>query len=274
MLRASCTQTPVGRTAQDQNSRIWSICTMEISMRMPEQKDDVSKTAPPARESVQIRVTGMTCTGCAASLQRVLENRQRITAANVSFAAGKAIVEGVHLQSGNLLGLIQSRGFGAELISPDDSADLNSDIENQQLRNENTWRRRAIVGVGLWVPLEILHWTASAMHWHGPWMSWLMFAGALVIIVFAGSEFYRSAWNAAIRRTTNMDTLISIGATTAFTYSTIVLLFNLNHPTYFAEAAGLLGIVSLGHWLEARASFRAGSAVRELLQLQPRLQKC
>ncbi len=234
-----------------------------------EQKEVMSVTATPEPESLRLRVTGMTCTGCASSLQLALETRKEVTDASVSFAAGMATVEGKNLDSGELIEVIRGRGFGAELISPDVASDQNSDIEKQQLRNESIWRHRAIVGIGLWAPLEILHWTATAMEWHGPWMSWLMFAGSLVIIIFAGSEFYRSAWNAAIRRTTNMDTLISIGATTAFTYSTIVLLFKLDHPTYFPEAAGLLGIVSLGHWLEARASFRAGSAVRELLRLQP-----
>ena len=240
-------------------------------MEMTEQKKILSATVTAEPESMRLRVTGMTCTGCSSSLQRVLETRREVTQASVSFAAGIATVEGQKLDSSELIGVIQGRGFGAELINPDIPSDQTSDIEKQQLRNESIWRHRAMVGIGLWAPLEILHWTAAAMDWHGLWMSWLMFAGALVIIVFAGSEFYRSAWNAAIRRTTNMDTLISIGATTAFTYSTIVLLFRLehHHPTYFAESAGLLGIVSLGHWLEARASFRAGSAVRELLQLQP-----
>ena len=238
-------------------------------MQTTEQKDVVPATVIPQPESMRLRVTGMTCTGCASSLQLALETRKEVTDASVSFAAGMATVEGVNLDLSELIKVIQGRGFGAELLSPDAASDQNSDIEKQQLRNESIWRHRAIVGIGLWAPLEILHWTATAMHWHGPWMSWLMFAGALVIIIFAGSEFYRSAWNAAIRRTTSMDTLISIGATTAFAYSTIVLLFKLDHPTYFAEAAGLLGIVSLGHWLEARASFRAGSAVRELLRLQP-----
>lgn len=239
-------------------------------MESTKQKDVVSATVIPQPESMRLRVTGMTCTGCASSLQLALETRKEVTDASVSFAAGMATVEGVNLDPNELIEVIRGRGFAAELINPDLASDQNSDIEKQQLRNESIWRHRAIVGIGLWAPLEILHWTATAMEWHGPWMSWLMFAGALVIIIFAGSEFYRSAWNAAIRRTTNMDTLISIGATTAFMYSTIVLLFRLDHhPTYFAEAAGLLGIVSLGHWLEARASFRAGSAVRELLQLQP-----
>ena len=240
-------------------------------MGIPGPENGSSVAATPEPESMRLRVTGMTCTGCASTLQGVLEARNEVTEASVSFAAGIANVEGVNLNPDDLIGAIQGRGFGAELINPDESFDQNSDIEKQQLRNESIWRSRAIVGIGLWAPLEILHWTAAAIDWHGPWMSWLMFTGALVIIIFAGSEFYKSAWKAAIRRTTNMDTLISIGATTAFTYSTIVLLFQLDHdhPTYFAEAAGLLGIVSLGHWLEARASYKAGSAVRELLRLQP-----
>lgn len=240
-------------------------------MEITELENNLSANVAPEPELMRLRVSGMTCTGCASTLQRVLETRREVREASVSFAAGIATVEGVKLDSKELIGAITGQGFGAELINPDDHPDQNSDIEKQQLRNESIWRHRAIVGIGLWAPLEILHWTATAMQWHGPWMSWLMFSGALVIILFAGSEFYRSAWNAAIRRTTNMDTLISIGATTAFTYSTIVLVFQLDHdhPTYFAEAAGLLGIVSLGHWLEARASFRAGSAVRELLRLQP-----
>ena len=70
-------------------------------------------------ESMQIRVKGMTCVGCAASLQRVLESHSGVTAAPVSFAAGKAIIEGVNLRSSELIQLIEGRGFGAELIDPD-----------------------------------------------------------------------------------------------------------------------------------------------------------
>jgi Cu+-exporting ATPase len=211
----------------------------------------------------------MTCTGCAASIQRALEARDNVDSASVSFIAGTANVAGHLLQPGSIIEVIRGRGFEAELIDSTESVNEFSEIERQQQSNERRWRHRAIVGMGLWVPLELLHWIATAMHWHGEWMLWVMFFGSLVIILFAGSEFYKSAGQAAIRGTTNMDTLISIGATTAFVYSTIVLLLKLEQPTYFAEAAGLLGIVSLGHWFEARASSRAGSAVRELLRMQP-----
>ncbi|HUP79331.1 MAG TPA: cation transporter, partial [Pirellula sp.] len=218
---------------------------------------------------IRLRVAGMTCSGCAAGIQRALEARTDVTSASVSFASGTAEIEGRDLQANSVIATIEGRGFQAELITQNEEGIGQSEIERQQQSNERTWRHRAILGIGLWAPLEALHWTATAMHWHGPWMLWTMFAGALVISVFAGLEFYKSAWNAAIRGTTNMDTLISIGATTAFVYSTIVMLFQLQLPIYFAEASGLLGIVSLGHWFEARASAKAGSSVRELLKLQP-----
>ncbi len=223
----------------------------------------------PAPIILRIRVTGMTCAGCAASIQRALEARSDVVSASVSFLSGTAEIHGAQLDTASVLETIRDRGFGADLVDDAASGPDRSAVETQQQAAERTWRQRAIVGMGLWVPLELLHWTVSAMHWHGPWMPWVMFCGALIIIVFAGSEFYRSAWAAATRGTTNMDTLISLGATTAFVYSSVAFLLQLDVATYFSEAAGLLGIVSLGHWFEARASSRAGSAVRELLRLQP-----
>jgi len=105
-------------------------------------------------------------------------------------------------------------------------------------------------------------------------MDWVMFIGATTVLIAAGGGFYRSAWSAAKRGTTNMDTLIAMGATTAYIYSLVIFLMKLfgstiDQPLYFSEAAALLGIISLGHWMEARATARAGSAVRELLELQP-----
>ena len=224
---------------------------------------------PSSTEAMRLRVTGMTCTGCAAGIQRALEARADVTAASVSFTTGTAEIEGSNLQPKSVIATVEGRGFQAELIEANEIAGEQSDIEKKQQSNERIWRHRAIIGIGLWAPLEILHWTATAMHWHGAWMPWTMFIGALVVILFAGLEFYKSAWKAAVHWTTNMDTLISIGATTAFLYSSVVMFLKLELPTYFAEASGLLGIVSLGHWFEARASAKAGSSVRELLQMQP-----
>ncbi|MHC4989595.1 MAG: heavy metal translocating P-type ATPase [Planctomycetota bacterium] len=224
-------------------------------------------------QELTVRVTGMHCAGCAAKVQREIEARPEVREATVSLADAQAIVVGVDLSEDEIVHAIERKGFGAERIdTTPPPAELRSEIELIQQSRERQWRFRAIVGLGLWVPLELLHWLAPAA-W-STWMPWIMLAGSSAVLVLAGSGFYRSAWSAARRRTTNMDTLISMGATVAYLFSLVVFVLQLNgaipdQPLYFTEAAALLGIISLGHWIEARATAQAGSAVRELLELQP-----
>ncbi len=72
-----------------------------------------------------------------------------------------------------------------------------------------------------------------------------------------------------------MDTLISMGATVAYVYSLIAFIGYLSGvfatlpQLYFMESTGLLALISLGHWMEARARNSAGSAIRNLLDLAP-----
>jgi Cu+-exporting ATPase len=212
----------------------------------------------------------MNCAGCAASVQRAIEADPGVSSASVSVIDGLATITGRGLRPASLIAAIEGSGFGAEPVDDEPAAaDLRTAIEIRQSRNERQWRIRAIVGLGIWVPMAIVHWTVE-----GAWVPWMMFAGSTIVLATAGAGFYRSAWRAARHRTTNMDTLIAIGATTAYGFSLYTFVARLlgvesSQPLYFGEAAALLGIISLGHWLEARASAHAGSAVRELLELQP-----
>ena len=226
-------------------------------------------TQEPLQE-VQMKVTGMHCASCAATVQRAIEADPQVRSASVSVIDGLATVLGESLQPQRLVQAVQDHGFDAEPITaPPAPAELRSDIELRQAHNERQWRNRAIIALGLWGPMAVLHWTVSAA-----WVPWVLLAGSSIVLASAGGGFYRSAFAAARHRTTNMDTLIAMGATTAYVFSLVVFLMQLagssiEQELYFAEAAALLGIISLGHWLEARASAKAGSAVRELLELQP-----
>lgn len=233
---------------------------------------DADAGTGPAR----FQIEGMHCAGCAAGLQQAISGVVGVTAASVDFTSGLATVEG-EVAEASVLAAIQRRGFSGNRLSPGiDVAAVRTDIERRQTDAVRRWRRRAVVGVGLWLPLETLHWTLG--HAGHAWMPWVMLAGSAIVLAVAGGGFYASAWSAARRRTTNMDTLIALGATTAFAWSVVVLLMQrlavdpgpwLARPFYFAEAAALLGIISIGHWIEAAATARAGAAVRELLELQP-----
>ncbi len=226
-------------------------------------------------DELHFKVQGMTCAGCAAAVQRAVESQPGVQSAAVSVTEGRATVTGTALDPDALIKAIQDKGYSAEpiedLMAP---AELKSEIELRQAQHEREWRFRAIVGLSLWVPMEILHWTTHALELHGAWVGWVLLAGATIVFAVAGAGFYRSAWGALKRGTTNMDTLIALGATAAYLFSLVVFVAQLfgrlhDQPLYFAESAALLGIISLGHWLEARATAHAGSAVRELLELQP-----
>ncbi|MCH2162446.1 MAG: cadmium-translocating P-type ATPase, partial [Phycisphaerales bacterium] len=232
---------------------------------------------PPKTSTSRFRVEGMHCVSCASSLQTAIEHVPGVTETIVDFATGMATVTGDGSTS-TILEAISGAGFTGEAIeATEDLLTIRSRIEQRQQKSERMWRHRAILGMTLWAPLEILHW---ATHSHpAAWVGWVMFIGSAIVIGLVGSGFYSSAWNAALRKTTNMDTLVSIGATTAFTWSLIVFIFQRfvtnpgpyweQQPLYFSEAAALLGIISLGHWLEAKATAKAGAAVRDLLNLQP-----
>ena len=85
----------------------------------------------------------------------------------------------------------------------------------------------------------------------------------------AGARFYRGAWLQAKVGNSNMDTLVALGSTTAFPYSAWALFSAAGGHLYFMEAAAIITLISVGHWLESRVSLRASSALRQLLNLAP-----
>ena len=97
---------------------------------------------------------------------------------------------------------------------------------------------------------------------------------ATPVQIIAGGKYYRGAWLAAKARNMNMDTLIVVGTTTAWAYSTFVVFFPGVAPSndlYFDSAAMILALILVGKLLEEIARGKASEAVRRLLDLQPPL---
>src|SRR6185369_4689818 len=101
------------------------------------------------------------------------------------------------------------------------------------------------------------------------WFPWLAFALAALVQIFSGAPFYRGAWRQLKTGSYNMDTLVALGSTTAFGYSAWALLSGRGGHLYFMEAAAIITLISVGHWMESRVSTRASSALRALLSLAP-----
>ena len=105
----------------------------------------------------------------------------------------------------------------------------------------------------------------------------VMFAIATPIQFWAGSLFYASAWSALKQRTSNMNTLISLGTTAAYLYSVVATfapgLFEGvggEPAVYYDTAIIIIALILMGRWMEARARGRASDAIASLLGLQPK----
>jgi len=231
-------------------------------------------------EQIELRVTEMNCAACSTAVEKALSKVDGVDAAVVSFSTGRATVTGQNLDGDVLAEASTQSGYPASVVDAGiNPTELATEIEQQQQQHADQWRRRAIIGVLIWVPSESLHWLATPLGINGPWLSWVMLLASTAAMIFVGSGFIASALAAAKRRQTNMDTLISIGASAAYMFSLFIFVaqhlgYEASHPMYFTEAAALLAIISIGHWIEAKSTARAGSAIRELLRMQPDTAEC
>ena len=227
-------------------------------------------------EQIDLKVDEMSCAACSSKVEKALKNIDGVESASVGFATGRATVTGTNLDGEALAEASTHVGYPASVIdSGIDPSKLASEIETRQKKEALQWKKRAIIGVSIWAPFEALHWAAEPLGIAGPWMPWIMFVASTTSMVLVGGGFFKSAFSAAKRKQTNMDTLITIGASAAYFFSLFIFIsekffaHELDHPMYFMEAAALLAIISIGHWLEATSSAKAGSAIRELLKMQP-----
>ncbi len=227
-------------------------------------------------EQIELQVDELNCAACSAAVEKALNNVEGVTFSAVAVATGRATISGENLDGEHLANVPTHAVYPSKLIQAAiDPSKIPTEIETRQKKNASAWKRRAILGVSIWAPFEALHWSADSLGIAGPWMPWAMFLASSTAMILVGGGFFRSAIGAAKRFKTNMDTLITIGASAAYFFSLFIFVSEkffdkqLGYPMYFMEAAALLAIISIGHWLEATSAAKAGSAIRELLKMQP-----
>ncbi|MDB5318511.1 MAG: heavy metal translocating P-type ATPase [Phycisphaerales bacterium] len=244
--------------------------------------DPTSAILDPPTEQCILDVSGMDCASCVSHVSKAAASLPGVRKAEVNLARGRAVVQfdPDQVAPEQIASAITQAGYPAKPQGHQhDPAAAEEHRLHSQREHARQWFRRAVAGIALWLPVELMHWLLPLLGIHPAhhgvgWMDWLAFATSTFAIVFIGGAFYRSAWKALLRGTSNMDTLIAMGASVAYGYSVVALIgallgrWPLPH-LYFMEATGLLALISLGHWMEARARDQAGSAIRELLNLTP-----
>ncbi len=106
--------------------------------------------------------------------------------------------------------------------------------------------------------------------------NYVMLVLATPIQFWIGSRFYKGLWDGIKAKASNMDTLIALGTSAAYLYSAAVTIAPGYFPftsVYFETAAIIITLILAGRLLEIRTKEKASSAVRKLMDLQPRVAK-
>jgi Cu+-exporting ATPase len=206
----------------------------------------------------------MTCGNCVRHVTEAIQSVPGVHSATVRLEANQATVRwaaGAERDIPAVIRAVQEAGYGASVAEASAHEPGEHKLAGWQL---NLW-----VGLLGTVPLMFGEWVIGLSM--TPWFQWASLALAGIVQIVAGAQFYRGAWSQFKVGRSNMDTLVALGSTTAFAYSAWALFSGLGGHVYFMEAAAIITLISLGHWLESRVSARASSALRQLLDLAPAL---
>ena len=235
----------------------------QVPAPRPVPPDDACPTGwcPSAPTRVaHLAIQGMTCASCALLIEMDLARDPRVAEASVSFGSGAALVRGA-LSQDEIAARVERLGYRAQPMDSLAQRQLLIAAERERLREAGL---RALGALLLTLPVMTL---GMAMH-RSRWLRVLEWALATPVVLWAGWPFFDKAGRLARQRATNMDTLIALGAGSAYAYSLTSMWWRSRH-VYFEAAAGIVSFVLLGRYLEERAKGQASEAIRRLVELQP-----
>lgn len=257
--------------------------TLALAASINEKKTDTpdaENLSPqePAEASSQTRsllIKGMTCASCVASVEKALLSVEGVQSAQVNLAEQSALVKANFTNPQPLLNAIQSAGYQAEIL--DDPAQQQARQQAQLDALQKEHKQSALLGIALGAPLML--WGVFGGNMMIRNSSDQMVWGGIGIICFAllftaGRHFFMNAWQALTHGRATMDTLVALGTGAAWFYSMLVVAWPQAFPdaarhVYFEATAMIIGLISLGHYIETKAKSRTNRSLQALLNLQP-----
>ena len=238
----------------------------------------------------QYNVTGMSCAACSARVEKAVSKVPGVTSCSVSLLTNSMGVEGT-ASAQDIIAAVMDAGYGASVKGTEhgqeaaaSAADSLRDTETPKLK------RRLIASLGFLIVLMYLSMGHSMWGWPLPKffqnnaiavaLSELLLAATVMVI---NQKFFISGFKSLIHGAPNMDTLVALGSSASFVWSTYVLFAMTRaqldgnaaavessmHQLYFESAAMILALITVGKMLEARSKGKTTDALKSLMQLAP-----
>ncbi|MZI91635.1 cadmium-translocating P-type ATPase [Vibrio sp. CAIM 722] len=241
----------------------------------PNTKQQQASTIHQEDVATHLLVKGMSCASCVSSVEKALLSVEGVHRAQVNLAEQSALVLAREQQPDALIKAITEAGYQAEWV--DDPAEQQHKQQEQLEQVKKEHLRSAVMGLVLGVPLmlwgvfggEMMITSGSAQIGWG-----IVGLLCLGLLMTAGRHFYSSAWKSLTHGRATMDTLVALGTGVAWLYSITVVLIPNAFPdaarhVYFEASAMIIGLISLGHYIEAKAKARTTQSLQALINLQP-----
>ncbi len=240
----------------------------------------------------QYTVTGMSCAACSARVEKAVGKVEGVTSCTVSLLTNSMGVEGTASEEA-VIAAVVSAGYGASKKRGAETENGNREKEEAFLEDKETPVLKRRLSASLVFLLVLMYFSMGHMMWDWPVPSFfeqnLIAQGLLqllltVAVMVINQKFFINGFKSLWRRSPNMDTLVALGATAAFGYSTYALfamtdaqvkddmagVMNYMHEFYFESAAMILALITVGKMLEARSKGRTTDALKGLMRLAPK----
>ena len=236
----------------------------------------------------QYTVTGMSCAACSARVEKAVKAVPGVTGCSVSLLTNSMGVEGTASASA-IVQAVQEAGYGA---SPKAAAAETSSAELDALADHETPRLKKRLIASLVFLAVLMYFSMGHMMWGWPLPHWfdgnhvamglvqLLLAGIVMVI---NQKFFISGFKGLLHRAPNMDTLVALGSSASFLWSTYALfamtraqvdgndalVMHYMMELYFESAAMILTLITVGKMLEARSKGKTTDALKSLMKLAP-----
>jgi P-type Cu+ transporter len=227
---------------------------------------------------LDLPLIGMTCTNCAANIERALKKVDGVLKVSVNYASERAAVSyavGAVTRAG-LVAAVRKAGYDVVETAPDEEPeDTEALAREAELRHQ--WKR-FLIGVLFSLPLFLFSMFRDfglVGHWaHAAWVNWLFWVLATPVQFYVGWDYYAGGYKSLRNGSANMDVLVAMGSSVAYFYSIAVLIAKtlgsnvIGDHVYFETSAVIITLIVLGKLLEARAKGRTSEAIKKLIGLQ------
>ena len=242
----------------------------------------------------QYVVTGMSCAACSARVEKAVSKVEGVTSCSVSLLTNSMGVEGT-AQPEDIIAAVEAAGYGASVKDGSgqkkDSAAGSAEEDMLADRETPVLKRRLTASLAFLIVLMYV--SMGHMMWGWPVPPFfadnhvavgilqLLLTGIVMVI---NQKFFINGFKSLFHGSPNMDTLVALGSSAAFVYSTYALfamtgaqlqgdmdgVMTYMHEFYFESAAMIVTLITVGKMLEARSKGRTTDALKGLMKLAPK----